>query len=434
MRFSRIFLWLFAFSLLLSGCFRTPFEPNQALEVRGFQFNGIVINENVPFTNELNVTLRVFGYEKQEVYITNDSTCETGGEWIPFVETQKWVLAQLNTQASVYARFRDASTVSECMSDTIIHDNIPPQLGFKVSPGPESHKSSDYFMLEAIDNLSGVSTYYCGDEINHRKCDIRVDVNNLSEGINNFSYFAEDKAGNVAHPIEYQWLVDMTPPMIHWLETPQTLTMINTAHFKFSATDNYTEEPVLECDLNNIGFRPCASPYDMGFLPDGKHKLQLRGRDRAGNITNLFVYEWVVDTTPPAVSIVEAPSRYTNQSISKFRFIAIDAKDQQTFECRIDEGPFTSCLTTENFYLLEGEHRLSVRTRDLAGNVSPHVSHEWGIDLTAPVVEISSHPNPSTNDVKCQICVYGNGYIEWYSVDLLRFRWSDDKMYRPYRL
>ena len=406
MRFSGVFLCIVTLSLFSSGCSDVTFGPNQKAKESRFQSNGVVINENAPFTNESNVILKLFGSKEQEVYITNDPTCKKGGKWIPFVETQEWVLAQLNTQVSVYAQFRDPSTTSNCMSDSIIHDDIPPQLGFKVLPDPESHKSNDYFILEAIDNVSGVSTYYCGDETNHKKCAERVDLSNLSEGTNNFSYFAEDKAGNMAHPIAYQWLIDLTPPSVRWLNTPKTLATTTTAHFEFSATDNYTQNPVLECDLDKQGFSPCASPYNLSSLPEGGHTLQLRGRDRVGNITNPLVYEWVVDTIPPIVKIVEAPNRYINQPVSKFKLTTTDT-NHPVFECRIDGNPFTSCLAEESFSLSEGEHKFSVRTSDLAGNISPQVSHEWGIDLTAPVVEIISHPDLLTNDVNARFIFTG---------------------------
>ena len=406
MFFERVILWVIVFSLFSSGCARVAFGPSEKERERRFQTNAIAINEDAPFTNKQDVTLKLFGAEEQEMYITNDPTCEEGGEWVLFSETQEWTLSQLNTEVGVYVRFRDEVTVSDCLSDTIIHDNIPPQLGFQRTPDEESNKSSDYFILGATDSLSGLSTYYCGDTNDYRECAERVELENLSEGTNNFVYFAEDRAGNRADPIGHQWLVDLTPPVLRWVETPQTLTTINKAHFEFLATDNYTGNPLIECDLNNFGFSPCTSPHDL-TLPEGRHQLRMRSRDRVGNTSPTIVHNWIVDSVPPLVKIVEAPDRYTNQSVSRFKFLAVDENPQQDFECSIDRGGFISCQAEESFTLSEGEHHLSVRIKDLVGNVSVPATHQWGIDLTPPVVEITSKPDLLTSEVSARFTLVG---------------------------
>ena len=183
--------------------------------------------------------------------------------WQAFSKKQTWDLSKINTEIHVYVKFRAFDVVSSCFNDKIIHDDIPPQLKLKRHPKPESNQNSDYFILDATDNLSGVSTYYCSDLSDYNECDPdNVILNNLGEGLNSFTYFAIDKANNISEPLEYQWLVDLTPPEMRWIKTPNPIVRTNEIHFEFAATDTHTADLLFECHLNNrANPTPCTSPY-----------------------------------------------------------------------------------------------------------------------------------------------------------------------------
>jgi hypothetical protein len=42
-----------------------------------------------------------------------------------------------------------------------------------------------------------------------------------------------------------------------------------------------------------------------GEVPNGEYKIQMRGRDRAGNVGDMVSVSLTVDNAPPAVSITE---------------------------------------------------------------------------------------------------------------------------------
>lgn len=71
----------------------------------------------------VNLTLLADPTLYTEMYITNTPGCGSGGTWQPYTSTYaNWLLspAQSNSQAVVYAKFRDsASKESDCISDTI---------------------------------------------------------------------------------------------------------------------------------------------------------------------------------------------------------------------------------------------------------------------------------------------------------------------------
>ena len=124
----------------------------------------------------------------------------------------------------------------------------------------------------------------------------------------------------------------------------------------------------------------------------------MSARDLAGNLSSPQVYHWEIDTTPPSLRIVEAPNTYTNQTTSTFKFFAMDTNVQQVFECSLDGAAFQSCPSPLNLSTSEGLHNLRVRTIDLVGNISSPLSHEWTVDLTPPIVQITSTPRHLINE------------------------------------
>jgi len=66
------------------------------------------------------------------MYITHTAACVSDGTWEPYAGTKNgWTLAQANSTATVYVKFRDAlGNESGCVSDTIMHDDQAPTIAF----------------------------------------------------------------------------------------------------------------------------------------------------------------------------------------------------------------------------------------------------------------------------------------------------------------
>ena len=73
-------------------------------------------------------TIYLSSSDADEMYITNTPDCLDGGAWEAYSTTKEnWTLAQENSEASVYVKFRDqAGNESACIADSIIHDSIGP--------------------------------------------------------------------------------------------------------------------------------------------------------------------------------------------------------------------------------------------------------------------------------------------------------------------
>ena len=210
-------LLIIAFFLLLGCSGSEKTDTESIVKTHQLLRGGILINNDDPYTNKSHVTLQLLGPEDQEnthmtheMYITEDPTCESGGEWSLFSETKDWILSTLNTKTSVYARFRNSEGhVSKCVSDDIIHDDVFPQVDWREVP---LFAQSTHFEFAATDELSGLDEVRCYINVEYNvDCQtgqrFQIDPLQRIEGQNEIVVDVFDKAGNMSS-LYYQWEID----------------------------------------------------------------------------------------------------------------------------------------------------------------------------------------------------------------------------------
>ncbi len=107
----------------------------------------ISINKAAAYTNSTAATLTLAATGASKMYITNTAGCSSNGSYEDYATAKSWTLGQTNGTATVYVKFKDAAgNESDCINDTIIHDNTLPT--FTVS-GPS----------QAYANPSSIVTY-----------------------------------------------------------------------------------------------------------------------------------------------------------------------------------------------------------------------------------------------------------------------------------
>lgn len=123
----------------------------------------ISINGNNSYTNSTSVSLSLTSTGATYMYITNTPGCSSGGNWVWFSATKSWILAQTNSIATVYAKYRDgAGNESECVSGTINHDDIAPSaISLQINKGV-SHSLSKNVNLSLSAN-SATKMYITND-------------------------------------------------------------------------------------------------------------------------------------------------------------------------------------------------------------------------------------------------------------------------------
>ena len=103
----------------------------------------------------------------------------------------------------------------------------------------------------------------------------------------------------------------------------------------------------------------------------------------------------VVDGTQPTATIIGKPSNPSNDRSPSFVF---SANEPSSFECKLDGAAFTPCSSPQTYAdLADGNHTVSVRATDTAGNLGPATSYNWTIDTAAPTATITSKPSNPTN-------------------------------------
>ncbi len=162
---------------------------------------------------------------------------------------------------------------------------------------------------------------------------------------------------------------------------PSGITRDTTVSFAFSGNDDDAVAG-FECALDEDAFLPCDSPLTLVISSQGSHELRIRAYDQTGNRDRSpALATWQTDSVAPVVAFDQFPASSTGSGPAVFGFSATDnLSGVAGFLCKLDAGPFQSCVTGVTFEDLDfGEHSFEVRARDVVGNVSAVQRHEWTI-------------------------------------------------------
>ena len=126
------------------------------------------------------------------------------------------------------------------------------------------------------------------------------------------------------------------------------------------------------------------------------------------------------DTTPPVTSLNQdtAPPSLTNQTSASFSFGADEAG--ASFECQINDSAVVPCVSPVIYQnISEGAHEFYVWAIDQAGNrdLTPEI-HSWIIDITLPVLTISSNPPTLTNQARASFIFTANEALQKFECSL----------------
>lgn len=165
----------------------------------------------------------------------------------------------------------------------------------------------------------------------------------------------------------------------------------NAASLAFSATGNPAS---FECSVDGSAWQTCTSPLALTDLADGSHTVRVRAIDTLGNPESTPAQiSWTVDRTLPVVKIAAGPEGPVPAGSSAFVFSSNESFS--TFECKLDDGDYTSCSSPfavpED--LADGAHTFRVAARDRAGNRSFAARRDFRILSVAPEAVLSAGPS-----------------------------------------
>lgn len=173
-----------------------------------------------------------------------------------------------------------------------------------------------------------------------------------------------------------------TPPDTVLLEHPEERTEVREATFVFASRPPGLP---LECDHEQQGFAPCASPLTLTGLSPGLHAFAVRAVDAAGRADPspaVILWEVVERQAPPPDSrITSGPASPSEATSATFTFESIP--EGQAFDCRLGEAwrACTSPWTVSG--LGEGAHTFAVRAVDPDGAADPTPA-TWSWEVALP--------------------------------------------------
>jgi large repetitive protein len=273
-------------------------------------------------------------------------------------------------------------------------DTTAPTAAIQSKPAPLGSSTSAAFTFTADE--SGV-TFRCKlDAAAFAACASPRTYSSVADGAHLFSVQATDRAGNVGPAATHAWTVDTTPPDTSITANPPPVSGSTSASFSFTANEPGS---TFECQLDAGTYGSCGTPRSYAGLGQGQHAFSVRAIDGAGNVDQTpSSVVWVVDTIAPETAILSKPPTPTNSTSAAFTFSADEAG--ATFECKLDLGAFAPCTASQTYSALaDGQHVLTVRARDAAGNAdATPASHAWTIDREPPETTIGTGPpDPSSS-------------------------------------
>jgi hypothetical protein len=193
---------------------------------------------------------------------------------------------------------------------------------------------------------------------------------------------------------------DTTPPDTTITSGPSGTVVSTGATFAFGATES---PATFECNLDNQGFAPCASPLEYAGLADGAHEFQVRATDAAGNTDGSpATASWTVDTTPPAVPVITSPA---DGSWNNSGNVTLSGTTDGNAIVEVFDGSTSKVTTTAagsgswstTVTATDGSHAFTARASDALGNTSAaSATVTVTVDTVAPSTQILSGPSGAT--------------------------------------
>lgn len=207
----------------------------------------------------------------------------------------------------------------------------------------------------------------------------------LDDGSHTVDVRATDEGGNEGGD-SVTFAVDTTPPSVT-ITAPAEGAIIasSSVSVTWTAADAYSTEYSVD---GGAWLAVSGTSVTLSSLSDGEHTVTVRVSDEAGNEAEDTV-GFAVDTADPSVSITSPEDGAVIDSSSVA--LAWTATDVDTTEYSVDGGSWLAVTGTSVTVssLADGEHTISVRVTDVAGNTAMD-SVAVTVDTAAPTVVITA--------------------------------------------
>lgn len=181
------------------------------------------------------------------------------------------------------------------------------------------------------------------------------------------------------------------------LNSPKAFESKNQISISFSLepTNGLGGDKSFRCQFDAQNWEACESPVTISKIKDGAHTLSIKAIDvTTGQESFPKEIVWVVDTQRPTIILNQTPPSLTAATAAIFLFSSIDILSGiQKTECSLDASEWKECVSPLMIeHLNPGNHKLHLRTTDMANIPSLETIVEWKIDPTSQSIEFISAP------------------------------------------
>lgn len=255
-----------------------------------------------------------------------------------------------------------------------------------------------------------------------------ISLTELSEGPHMFMVKATDVAGNTTSlPNWVNFVVDTAGPNVPTVTAPTNGALVNTSQPTISGTTDIGSTVTITLDgadyAANVTGTGSWSFTPTAALSEGSHSFTVKATDAAGNTSAATsAISFKVDTTPPGVPMVTAPTNGTTV-IGKRPVIKGTTEVGSSVAIKLDNSDVSAAIDgsgnwsyTPTADLTEGLHTFKVKARDAAGNESAE-SSEYSFTAAVPEVELIA-PSSATIGMPFGIEVALNNFDKLYAIEV----------------
>lgn len=380
---------------------QTRVVGNTVLNISTGASGSMLIANGSPYSTSRSVSIAITASTNASLMMISENVSFLNSTWQPITSSANYTFSS-DGQKRLYIKFSDANGLESApVSNDIIIDTVPPTGGtISINAGaPSTNTSSVTLSFSASDASTSVnqmmvsnSAFFFGatwEDANSTKSWA------LSSGDGTKTVYVKfkDLVGNESNAISASIMLDTQSPTNAGgsiLEGAFTNNRsINISLTASGATQiKISEDPY----FSSASSSPYSStvPFTLS-TGNGSKTVFVRYLDDTGNATDFSLNPIVLDTTIPTTPVIFNQSQTTN--LTTFTMTLSSTSNDENFKTyqlkggqyadwtdTAEIGPFSFTLTQQ------GTNTLSVRGKDLAGNVGNSASLTVNMDTTAPII------------------------------------------------
>ncbi len=350
----------------------------------------VLINLGNSYTNELNGTVKIRASNAVKAMISNQPDLRDA-HWVPYQEIVNWILPSGDGEKKVYVKLMDdKGNESDVFSDAIILDTTPPQNasikiqtenGFSNNPKLEvsfqvKADEARYMMISNHKSFYGENWRAYQEKIENWRLDGDDDGHKYI-----FVKF-RDAAGNESPIFTDQVVIDRVSPMAGevFIDNNNPYCTNKDRLVKVFAVAKGADQMKISTSSTFEGSEWVNYKSETEFqLPegDGPKMIYVKFRDLAGNESETYKDDILLDTTPPenctvsingGTKLVENLDGYVDLHLSSTDAVLMMISNDPNFKGARWVG-FTDDIKWQ-LSAGEGDRSVYVLFKDKAGNVS----------------------------------------------------------------